>query len=162
MGRVSMVDGHIDGSNTCVICGKDIPEGSQVCVICGYDVRKEKPKFMERIQLSAPKIADMGELKTGMEINTLIQPVKNLDDAICVEIVKMAEEKGINNLWLLNKNAIVSALEKQIPKKPIILGYREGREINTISYTCPMCHKHTSKENYCKHCGQALDWSDTE
>ena len=54
------------------------------------------------------------------------------------------------------------ALEKQIPKKPIIYGYREGREINTISYTCPICNKHISRENFCKHCGQALDWSDTE
>lgn len=54
------------------------------------------------------------------------------------------------------------ALEKQIPKKPNIHGYREGREINTISYTCPICNKHIGRENFCKHCGQALDWSDTE
>ena len=54
------------------------------------------------------------------------------------------------------------ALEKQIPKKPNIHGYREGREINTISYTCPVCNKHIGREDYCKHCGQALDWSDTE
>ena len=54
------------------------------------------------------------------------------------------------------------ALEKQIPKKPIILGYREGRGVNTISYTCPICHKHISRDNFCKNCGQALDWSDTE
>ena len=56
-----------------------------------------KPKFLEHIQLSVPNIADMGEFKIGMEINTLIQPVENLDDAICVEIIKMAEEKGIND-----------------------------------------------------------------
>ena len=55
------------------------------------------------------------------------------------------------------ENAI-SALEKQIPKKPDILGYREGREINTISYTCPNCNKHIGRENHCKHCGQALLW----
>lgn len=60
------------------------------------------------------------------------------------------------------KEFVVSALEKQIPKKPTIHGYREGRGINTISYTCPVCNKHISRENYCKHCGQALDWSDTE
>ena len=50
------------------------------------------------------------------------------------------------------------AVEKQIPKKPIILGYREGREVNTISFTCPVCHKHIGRENYCKHCGQAILW----
>ena len=35
MSNVSLINGHIDGADTCVICGRDIPEGSQVCVICG-------------------------------------------------------------------------------------------------------------------------------
>lgn len=56
----------------------------------------------------------------------------------------------------------MSALEKRMPKKPNIHGLREGREINTISYTCPICNKHISRDNYCKHCGQALDWGDRE
>lgn len=53
----------------------------------------------------------------------------------------------------------ISALEKQIPKKPNIHGNREGRYINTISYTCPVCNKHIGRDVYCKHCGQRLDWS---
>ena len=56
----------------------------------------------------------------------------------------------------------ISALDKQIPKKPNIRGYREGREVNTISYTCPVCNKHIGRDKFCKHCSQALDWSDTE
>ena len=35
MSKVSLIDGHIDGAEQCVMCGRDIPEGSQVCVICG-------------------------------------------------------------------------------------------------------------------------------
>lgn len=35
MSKVSLINGHLDGADTCVICGRDIPEGSQVCVICG-------------------------------------------------------------------------------------------------------------------------------
>ena len=43
--NVSLINGHIDGSNTCVICGRDIPEGSQVCVICG----KTEPRDMVEV-----------------------------------------------------------------------------------------------------------------
>ena len=57
------------------------------------------------------------------------------------------------------------ALEKQIPKKPI-----EDRYPWAI---CPTCggsvylrnvqeHIHSKENTYCEHCGQALDWSDTE
>lgn len=54
------------------------------------------------------------------------------------------------------------SFDNQIPKKPNIHGIREGREINTVSYTCPVCNEHIGRDRYCKHCGQALDWGDTE
>ena len=57
------------------------------------------------------------------------------------------------------------ALEKQIPKKPI-----ENRYPWAI---CPTCggsvylenvqeHIQSQETTHCEHCGQALDWSDTE
>lgn len=118
-----------------------------------------KPKFIERFQLSAPKIAEMGEFEIGMKINTLIQPVESLDDAISKEIIKMCEEKGINDLWLLDKKAIVSALEKQIPKKPLF-----PWDSMTGTYCCPNCKEGIvfDRKNYCCECGQALDWGDSE
>ena len=51
----------------------------------------------------------------------------------------------------------IEALEKQIPKQPIIHGYRDGRLINTLSYTCQSCGEYIGAENYCKHCVQAID-----
>ena len=87
-----------------------------------------------------------------------IKVAESFDDAVHKEIIGIAREKGFTSLLLLNKEDIAEALAKQIPKKPNIHGYREGREINTISYTCPICNKHIGRENYCKHCGQALDW----
>ena len=56
MAGVSFVDGHIDGSNTCVICGKDIPEGSQVCVICG-DVPKKNTNYDRIRNMSVEEMA---------------------------------------------------------------------------------------------------------
>ena len=81
------------------------------------------------------------------------------------EAIELVEQCGLNVEGIKNiecESIIIPALEKQIPKKPKIHGYRDGREINTTSYTCPVCNKHIGRDEYCKHCGQALDWSDTE
>lgn len=67
-----------------------------------------------------------------------------------------------SELSVADKACIKTVLKKQISRKPNIHGYREGRLINTISYTCPICNKHIGREDYCKHCGQKIDWSDTE
>lgn len=49
----------------------------------------------------------------------------------------------------------ILALEKQIPKKPT--------KYMTDRYCCPVCKAiRYSSAPYCEHCGQALDWSDTE
>lgn len=57
------------------------------------------------------------------------------------------------------------ALEKQIPKKPI-----DDRYPWCICPVCGGCvylenvqeHIQNEETSYCEHCGQALDWSDTE
>lgn len=49
-------------------------------------------------------------------------------------------------------NAIV-ALEKQIPRKRV-----EVRD----EIVCPTCKTLVGSSPYCRYCGQALDWSDTE
>ena len=57
----------------------------------------------------------------------------------------------------------LSALEKQVAKKPIPTEEQNIRYV--MNYTCPSCGKHcigTGIANYCYHCGQALDWRETE
>lgn len=57
------------------------------------------------------------------------------------------------------------ALEKQIPKKGIMIGDNYSSVLS-----CPNCRKPIVnvwniakyEPNYCHYCGQALDWSDTE
>lgn len=50
-------------------------------------------------------------------------------------------------------HAVIKALEKQIPKKPV-----EVR--NEI--VCPTCETLVGSSPYCRYCGQALDWGDEE
>lgn len=52
-------------------------------------------------------------------------------------------------------NMAVEALEKQIPMQAKTHGER-NREVNSISYTCPVCKSHVDKCNYCSNCGQAI------
>ena len=57
----------------------------------------------------------------------------------------------------------INALEKQIPKKPISVTSVE----NSMYVKCPTCKLTTVLYDgcvmeYCKNCGQAIDWSDTD
>ncbi len=71
-------------------------------------------------------------------------------------------EKFIFDDRLSNKEIlfIKTALEKQIPKKPVVDEY-------TGIYFCPCCNCGTEDiegnnwdDDYCRNCGQAIDWSD--
>jgi predicted nucleic acid-binding Zn ribbon protein len=57
-GGVSMVDGHIDGADTCVVCGKVIPEGRQVCVICGHKVGQKQTNYDLIRNMSVDELAE--------------------------------------------------------------------------------------------------------
>jgi hypothetical protein len=64
-------------------------------------------------------------------------------------------------------NMGISALEKQIPKKPY-----KVKDHKQNDYYCTVCKRYLGDEmelkyaclqpRYCEHCGQALDWSEEE
>ena len=61
-------------------------------------------------------------------------------------------------------NLALEALEKQIPKKPLI---RKAEDyFGNVKHTlCPNCQETDfvfTKPCFCHHCGQAIDWSDDE
>lgn len=88
----------------------------------------------------------------------IIKRNKKVDSLILAEIRKIATENGIDTIVTLNDKAIVSALKKQIPKKP---------KIDADEWTCcPNCYSSfkildsfKERNRYCGNCGQALDWN---
>ena len=76
------------------------------------------------------------------------QAIVNNGDEFHVEALKVCE-------------VVKQALEKQIPKKPILAEEQHIRY--SMNYICPLCGKHfsgTGIASYCYHCGQALIWED--
>lgn len=73
------------------------------------------------------------------------------------EVIKYLEEHG----YIADevKDVAIAALEKQIPKKPVLVKYEDGFE---YYYVCPICRRHLGifRDDYCDRCGQALDWSE--
>ena len=158
---------------TCVCCGRVIPEGSQYCVICGYKIKENTPKFMEHIHLDIPKDFTpkenaLGDIECSITNKIMLEQVEKIDNEICERIKDIAVLNGIDEVYVIDRNAIISALEKQIPKKVT----HEATLYK--SCTCPNC-KNVVDEftdflgkrvrvtvQHCRFCGQALDWSDSE
>lgn len=86
-----------------------------------------------------------------------------------------AVQGALNKKPISNENAIqindlaIKAVEKQIPKKPLLQDIHDGNNgLLDYLYNCPICHMFIcyatelgieEKFAYCPSCGQALDWS---
>lgn len=80
---------------------------------------------------------------TEKEAIEIINNVKSEEYDRCYCLVKLAREMAIK------------ALEKQIAKKPI-----KDKEFSSL-FNCPSCGRRQKimyEQNYCKVCGQKLDW----
>lgn len=82
-----------------------------------------------------------------------------------IEIIKMTaffDAKIFNEA----KGMAISALEKQIPKKPDYEGdgYDENGRLIYDTWICPSCESKYEVDydeyKHCPNCGQALDWRD--
>lgn len=71
-----------------------------------------------------------------------VERKKRLDNAILGEIRQIAKDNSLDTVIVLDETAIVQALKKQIPKKPIIeygkkpITHSYGRLMN---FFCPIC-----------------------
>lgn len=74
-------------------------------------------------------------------------------------VSKETQKKRLNEKFRA-LNVALEAIDKQIPKQPI--------EKSPWVYHCPNCDSQKIEDvfierfRYCRDCGQALDWSDTD
>jgi hypothetical protein len=82
------------------------------------------------------------------------------DEAVVKSIISFARENGVDEVVLLDKKTVLSALEKQIPRKPIKINedYNPERGRWVVDYECPSCGNPYAEDSYCSCCGQALLW----
>ena len=73
---------------------------------------------------------------------------------------------GLVMVDLETRQEAIKALEKQIPKKPIINHINTNEDVTEIEYTCSACGTNyvelTPCEEFCPYCGNKIDWSDEE
>ena len=139
------------------------------------------PKFIEHIHLDipkdfTPKVDEVGDMISNTVNQIWIKQAERIDDELCKQIHDIAVANGIDEIYVLDKKNILSALEKQIPKKATEETINRGIDISgeydiDFNLCCPNCGgiigTFEAGENeyyfkYCPDCGQALDWSDTE
>lgn len=85
-----------------------------------------------------------------------------------IEILNPEHREHYKSIEAVNEacRMAISALEKQIPKKPDYEGdgYDENGELIYDTWICPHCNHEYEVEYedyaFCPNCGQALDWSD--
>lgn len=104
-------------------------------------------------------------LKDVMEDTThkIVAEVTNLEEeAICDAIVAEALRNGVHSVFLMDRAFVISALKKQIPRKPIP-EYSKAFGL-VLHHSCPNCKNSGlgkgNRFSHCEYCGQALDWGE--
>jgi len=72
-----------------------------------------------------------------------VERKKRLDNAILGEIKQIIKDNSLDTVIVLDETAIVNALKKQIPKKPILKYHKEDvtpvKYGRLIEFLCPNC-----------------------
>jgi len=86
-----------------------------------------------------------------------VKMAERYEDAVAEQIAMEAKLAGVADCTVLNKAAILDALNKRTPKKPVDLAKNE------LYGSCAVCGRvvHVG-EQYCDQCGQALDWGECD
>ena len=95
---------------------------------------------------------------------TIEKAIEQLEDLIKEAESHMTGNKIDDEIPIDDKTALemaIQALEKQVPKKPIVkTSYICGKKYYCSECKHYICADCNTKKSYCSNCGQALDWSD--
>ena len=123
------------------------------------------PEWGSRFRFPENQKFDFDGLQMRVTDKIIVQMIDDYENAVASEIASAARVAGVSDVTVLNKKAILEALQKQIPQQPDLEadGYSDGELVYDTGY-CPRCRKDYEieyhKPKYCENCGQALDWSD--
>lgn len=111
------------------------------------------PEWGSRFQFPENQKIDFDDLQMRVTDKIVVQMLDNYETAVAAEIASAARAAGASDVTVLNKEAIMAALNKQIPKKPT------DTAKNELYGRCAVCRQLVHVGNrYCDQCGQAIDW----
>lgn len=126
------------------------------------------PEWGARFQFPENVDVSMDSLVAKITEKMACEMVEEYDNFIAESIAKAAREAGVSDCTVLNKKAILEAIEKQIPMVPLGKGRTTyNGYIRYTDYYCPVCGKQqktvfsgkrTNEGWYCERCGQKLIW----
>ena len=115
----------------------------------------EKPDFGTRFQFPENIHVEYDGAVGSIQNEIAVRMAEKYEDFVVKQIAMEARAEGVSDLTVLNKKAILDAIKKQIPQKPVDKDDRE------MYGHCAVCRKlvHIG-EDYCDQCGQAIDWEE--
>jgi rubrerythrin len=110
------------------------------------------PEWGSRFQFPENQKFDFDDLQMRVTNKIITQMIDDYETAVASEIASAARAAGVSDVTVLNKKAIMEALERRTPKKPKEDGW----------LYCPVCGKDVLQDHvrFCPDCGQAIDWRD--
>ena len=129
---------------------------------------QEAIKMMKYRVETAISIAGKGI--NGNAYEDMYMAIEALEKLSVYEQIKWERDIAISQLEYIEcglgrkMDDIKEALEKQIPKKPTETYEIQDGTFYRIDFMCPSCNTSVVcqpyKPNFCKHCGQKIDWEE--
>ena len=133
--------------STCSICHNDIHSP-----LCGH-LKGEKYGVMGRVKLC---FVELQEPTDAYEFAFVFKPPMTNQEAL--NELQASIENRNSQCHIETYKKAIEALEKQVPQKPKSYRFPSGIK----KATCPRClMMEDESANYCRSCGQALNWGGT-